>query len=570
MKKYVNTLFFKIIVTVISGLLFMSVANSFSNVMIFKKVCTDIIAEMQRKAFDYIYEDFYDFFATITEVAERANRSWSVAEYLTTQPATESEAMDKVYYLQKHFENIELSENGVVNMILLGKDGKSYNHSDTRIVVSHEAIWQSPAAQAAIEQPGTIVCKYEETGFTDVTKSEPVVVMVKALFFTQEKCDGLLIFMIKESDFQHIYGRFISEVSHMYILNRDDEIVSSSTDLFLPGSVVPFEETEFSEDGEMNELTISKKIQGTHYKMVGFFDLNSAFEERYDYYATILVTLIIAAIVVAILISFINELTKPLSNLAQTMKQAKENKLPMSVPVLGTEEVREISGAYNEMLHEIDQYIEKLIEVEEGKRSAELKALQMQINPHYIYNTLTTIKWLIWQKKVEESTKVIDAFIKLLRNTISNKDKFVTVRQELENLKNYILITQTRYGDSIHVDFYAAENCMEYQVPKLILQPFVENAFFHGFPEGMDGQIEIFVRQDQECLCFSIEDNGVGMETVSVLGIRDKKKEHFTGIGIHNVDDRIKLIYGAEYGINIESEPNCGTKILIRLPIREI
>ncbi len=571
MKKYVNTLFFKIIVTVISGLLFMSVANSFSNFVIFKNVCTDIISETQSKAFDYIYEDFYDFFATIMEVAERANRSWSVGEYLTTKSETESEAMDKVYYLQKHFEDIELSEDGVVNMILLGRDGKSYNHSDTRIIVSHEEIWEGEVAKAAIAQPGTIVCKYEESGFTDVMKSEPVVVMAKALFFSQEKCDGLLIFMIKESDFQHMYGRFISKVSHMYILNREDEIVSSSTDAFVPGTVVPFEASELYETEETNELMISRKIQGTHYKMVGFFDLDSAFEERYDVVGTVLVTLFIAIIVVTMLISFINELTKPLSNLVQTMKQAKEDKLPVTVPVLGTEEVREISSAYNEMLREINQYIEQLIEVEEGKRSAEIKALQMQINPHYIYNTLTTIKWLTWQKDVNKTTKVIDAFIALLRNTISNMDKFVSVKQELENLKNYVLITQTRYGEAVHVEFYVAENCLEYQVPKLLLQPFVENAFFHGFPEGMTGQIEIFVRRDLEYLYFTIEDNGVGMEIASLDDVRYEKerKKHFTGIGIHNVDDRIKLIYGEDYGIHVESRLNHGTKITIRLPIRE-
>lgn len=571
MKKYTNTLFFKIIVTVISGLMIMAVTSGISNLMISQDAYTDVFSETQSKSYDNIYEEFYDLFATITGVADRASRSWSVENYLTTQSATESEAMDKVYYLQKHFEDIELSENGIVNMILIGKDGRSYNHSDTRIIVSHEEIWQSPIAQAAIDTPGTIACKYAESGFTDVVRSEPVVMMAKALFFTQNECDGLLIFTIKESDFRNMYAHFTSEVSHMYILNRDDEIVSSSSEKFLPGDAVPFVEQELAEDGENDELVISRRIQGTNYKMVGFFDLKNAFINRYDIQRNIFVTLIITAVMTVLLVGFINDLTKPLSDLVQSMKQAKEKKLQVEVPVLGTEEVRGISSAYNDMMREINQYIEQLMEVEEGKRSAEIKALQMQINPHYIYNTLTTIKWLTWQKDVDKTTKVIDAFIALLRNTISNMDKFVSVKQELDNLRNYVLITQARYGESVHVEFYVAETCLDYKVPKLILQPFVENAFFHGFPEGKTGQIEIFLRQDQDCLCFVIEDNGVGMEIESLDDVRDKKEsqKHFTGIGIHNVDDRIKLIYGEEYGIRVESKLNQGTKITIRLPIQE-
>lgn len=238
----------------------------------------------------------------------------------------------------------------------------------------------------------------------------------------------------------------------------------------------------------------------------------------------------------------------------------------------GTEEIQELSKAYNTMLERINQYIEERMKIQEEKRNAEIHALQMQINPHYMYNTLASIKWLTWQGDVKKSTAVIDAFISLLRNTISNTDEFVTVEQEVANLKNYVLINQTRYGDAVGVEFYVVDKCKEYLVPKLILQPFVENAFFHAFPEGMEGEISVFIKEEKKYLRFDIEDNGVGMDAEQLYTLnnkKDKKSEHFTGIGINNVDDSIKLIYGMDYGINIVSEKDKGTTITILLPRKE-
>ena len=166
---------------------------------------------------------------------------------------------------------------------------------------------------------------------------------------------------------------------------------------------------------------------------------------------------------------------------------------------------------YKRQVDEINRYIDQLINVEKEKRKAEIHALQMKINPHYIYNTLATVKWLIWQQNAEKSTQVIDAFIMLLRNVISNSDEFVTVEQEIDNLKNYALINQARYGEDIQVEFFVIPQCNEYKVPKLILQPFVENAFFHGFPQGMKGEIRIFVREENENLRFEVTDNGIAV-----------------------------------------------------------
>ena len=250
----------------------------------------------------------------------------------------------------------------------------------------------------------------------------------------------------------------------------------------------------------------------------------------------------------------------------------QDGRLDKLVKVEGTQEIRELSATYNDMLGELDNYIQKLMQVEKSKREAEIHSLQMQINPHYIYNTLASVKWLIWQGDKEKSVQVIDAFIQLLRNTISNKNEFITLKEEIENLKNYVLINQIRYGNQVNVDFYVTPDCEEQKVPKLILQPFVENAFFHAFPQGEKGTISIFVRQSDGLLRVEIEDNGIGMSSETLRDLLNKEnasREDFTGIGVNNVDDRMKLIYGENYGILIESQEGRGTKITVCFPLNK-
>ena len=221
------------------------------------------------------------------------------------------------------------------------------------------------------------------------------------------------------------------------------------------------------------------------------------------------------------------------------------------------------------MINDINSYIKELVKIQKEKRKAEIYALQMQINPHYVFNTLSSIKLLIWQGDKDRSIEVLDSFILLLRNTISKTDEFITIKEEIDNLKHYVLINNTRYGDRIDVQYFIMPNCYDYLVPKLLLQPFIENSFFHGFPSRENGRIEILIREEKDNINVRIIDNGVGIESDKLEGLKIVKKassKGLSGIGIKNVNDRIKLIYGNDYGIEIKSELGKGTEIIILLP----
>ena len=197
-------------------------------------------------------------------------------------------------------------------------------------------------------------------------------------------------------------------------------------------------------------------------------------------------------------------------------------------------------------------------------------ALQHQINPHFLYNTLASIKFMIQQGKKEKATDMIHALISLLQNALSNVDQTITVEQEIKDLKNYVLINQARYGEGIKVNFFISPDCLDYQLPKLILQPFIENAFFHAFNIQKEGFVQILVSEKGGNLLCEIVDNGDGMEIKGDHTKEDiKEKRHlFSGIGIRNVHERIQMLYGEEFGVEITSEIGNGTKVKVELPLQ--
>lgn len=568
-KIHINSLFVKIFSTVAIGIGVLSIALSTLNLFISKEVFVESFAESQEKTFSQIDNEFYDFFSVVTGIVSKADTSWAVREYLSGKEISPQEEMKAIYYMQKHLEETRLDEQSDLGVMLLGRNGKSYLLNSSRREVSVKSILEGHVARTVMKNPGKLICEYEEHGYTDNQKNSPVIIMAKNLRdIGEDESIGMIFISIKASDFQKMYDYFTSETNDIVILNQDNEIISSNNPKYMG------EEKEKNLEAALKkaETYMEQRIQGTNFHMIGIIDPESAFLQRYDIRSNVFLTLGITCLIGIAIFFWIRQQTRPLSKLADKMRLVQEGNMEEFVEVEGTEEIQELSKTYNTMLEKINQHIDERMKIQEEKRKAEIHALQMQINPHYMYNTLASIKWLIWQGDAAKSTKVIDAFISLLRNTISNTDEFVTIEQEVENLKNYVLINQIRYGDAVGVEFYMMEQCKGYKIPKLILQPFVENAFFHAFPAGMSGEISVFIKEEKQYLRFDIADNGVGMDAEQLYALRmktNKKSEHFTGIGIENVDDRIKLIYGMDYGINIVSEKDKGTTITIRLPRKE-
>lgn len=585
-KIHFNSLFIRIICTVTVGILCLITVLSVINISLSKEVFVDNFEESQDKIFRQIDYEFYEFYTDIANAMAVVASGNVVQEYITEEFADQEEERKDIIAMKKLIDETAFSQYPELNMVVLSTKGKSYIHnSSARMSMMASDIFQLDVSKEVVQNPRILASQYLESGITDLMKKDPVVIFAKAMVDQNSNTlKGIVYVTIKESEFQRIYSYFTSNTSEILVFNQNYKLLSSSNPIYFQKDKSErmkkiVKKMEEKEEKHMTEAFFGKvqsyqmqTLQNVNYKILGIINPDAAFSARYRIDIVLWVTAAITLMVAFIIFRIIRAQTKPIYELAETIGRVREGNLEEYVEVKGTDEVRELSRTYNKMIKEINHYVEKIYAIEKEKRTAEIHALQMQINPHYMYNTLASIKWLTWQQDVEKATKLIDAFISLLRNTISNTDEFITVEQEIENLKNYVLINQVRYGDNINVEFFVAVSCREYKLPKLILQPFVENAFFHGFPEGKRGNIQIFSKTDGEYIRFDIVDDGIGMNAEKLMSIQRKgshKGEHFTGIGVNNVDDRIKMIYGVDYGINIISGENEGTTVTIKLPLRK-
>jgi two-component system sensor histidine kinase YesM len=231
------------------------------------------------------------------------------------------------------------------------------------------------------------------------------------------------------------------------------------------------------------------------------------------------------------------------------------------------DEVYVLEKNFDIMRKNINQLMKENIEKEKMKRQAELQALQSQISPHFLFNTLNTVRCAIEMNKKEKASQVIIALISLLKMTLTKGNSLIPLKQEVENLKYYVQILQMRHGIPFNAYFDIPKILEDYKVPKLLLQPIVENSIIHGF-EGLEreGLVSVNAELTADKVVIRIHDNGKGLEYELRDNISDEKQLKLSGIGIANVDQRIKINYGNEYGIKYRSIPNEGTTAEITLP----
>ncbi|MFM1571883.1 sensor histidine kinase [Helcococcus ovis] len=273
------------------------------------------------------------------------------------------------------------------------------------------------------------------------------------------------------------------------------------------------------------------------------------------------VIILISTIALSVLIS--KWISKPLTNLVEEMKKVDESFSKIKIEYSDSIEIHTLKTEYNLLLDRIKTLTKNIEEKENSKRIFELKALQSQINPHFIYNTLDTILWLIEFGENEKAIEVTKSLGMILRSTLSINQDFISLSNELEHVKNYMDIQKVRYDDKFEYVFEIDKNTLEILVPKLILQPIVENAIYHGIkPKKSKSFIKISSYIDDEDLIIKVENNGVDLE----FDNQNRIKTKLGGIGMSNVEQRIKILCGNQYGIRMYRQEDA-TVVEYRLSI---
>lgn len=323
--------------------------------------------------------------------------------------------------------------------------------------------------------------------------------------------------------------------------------------------------------GEERVITV-KSVGYTGWKLIGVaprqtVSLNSL--------KTQLLVVFVAAFIL-FLMSLVNSyissrITTPIRKLELSVNEIEKGNLNAKVDAEGSYEIRHLGQSVQNMAKQIQVLMADIVSEHEKKRKQEFDTLQSQINPHFLYNTLDIIVWMIENEQKAEAVKVVTALARFFRISLSKGKSIITVHDELEHVRNYLMIQHMRFKNKFSYYIDAADDCLELASLKLMLQPLVENAIYHGmeFMDG-DGEITLKVWKEGEDLYFTVRDNGLGMTREQVESLFSDSilvtSKKGSGIGVKNVNERIKLYFGEEYGLRIDSEPDEGTEITIHLP----
>lgn len=314
-----------------------------------------------------------------------------------------------------------------------------------------------------------------------------------------------------------------------------------------------------------------KEIRGTDWYMVSVIPaaniLTDARDLIYQFFATYFV-FVILAFAVAVYLS--KSIVRRIASVIRQMSAVKYGK-PQPLPLKGSQdEIGELADTYNYMSNELNLLMEKQEKAASDMRLAEFKALQSQINPHFLYNTLDMINWLAQSGKREEVSAAVQALSKFYKLTLNKGNTTVRLEEELVHVSLYVQLQNMRYNDKIHFIVDIQDELLDYEIPKLVLQPIVENAIQHGIfgKESKEGTIVITGWLEADTLVFIVSDDGVGIPEDKMESILSGAGESSQGsnIGIYNTHKRLQLFYDTQFGLSYKSTPGSGTEVTVRIP----
>ena len=290
--------------------------------------------------------------------------------------------------------------------------------------------------------------------------------------------------------------------------------------------------------------------------------------------------LIIFLIVIVLFIYFISRrlskrITEPITDLVEMTEKFAGGDFTVRYHTDRNDEMSTLAESFNSMVKEIETLIDDIHKEQENAKDAELRLLQEQINPHFLYNTLDAIMWMTESGENQKAIQIIQELSSFFRISLSKGEREILIRNEREHVKSYLEIQRYRYQDILDYEIHFDEDILDYHIQKLTLQPIVENALYHGIKNKRGkGLIEVYGMKDGDDIVFKIKDNGIGMKDDELDRLRKLisydddviKESDQSGFGMANVEKRIEMLYGTKYGMSVESKYMTGTTVTVRIP----
>ncbi len=420
---------------------------------------------------------------------------------------------------------------------------------------------------------------HEQDIFVNSTAEVITLTKMADYYVDGEKLKGVLIVDINFSNIINLASTTnLGEEGHLIILDDNNTLIYSNNDECVPTDCESLEVAkEIIFGGERVELDgISmyvnvNNLKDTRWRLATFVNMEIIDQTRNNNLVVMLVIFISTMAITISVSSYISSrISSPITKLKDHMQKIERGDFYQKIEIHGQKEVVVLTHSFNSMIEEIKSLMNKVVEEQKAKRKTEFLALQSQINPHFLYNTLDSIVYLSENKMNEKVIEMVIALSKFFRISISRGKNIILLNEEIEHAKNYLLIQKIRYNEKFDFKFEVADDVWEYKVVKLSLQPLIENAIYHGINTEYDeGKIIIRAFKDMNKLILEVEDDGYGipLEKIEELYQNIKGEESKSGVGLRNVYQRLKLYYGDDADFIIESELDEKTVIRLEIPL---
>lgn len=469
----------------------------------------------------------------------------------------------------------------LVNVALYLKSGETVWSTEQTPAQAADVVKQPWFRQAAqtIEQVSfgspQLVCQGDQ-----LTR---VIVVSRYVEFTRggQSTEGVLRLDFPVSDLDSTLDRYkSSKVDYCYVLDTDGGMLyhpfrkEIASGIWKEWSMPMLAETTVQHDHAAWNIQ-THQIGYTGWKLVAVRSLTDVQQQNHNLYVILWVVLCAAgAVLILTDLLLLRLITHPVSQLSAVMERFGVGDLSVRAQAEGIGELRTLADHFNSMAERIQGLMRQVIANEKEKRHMERKLLQSQITPHFLYNTLDSIIWMIQSGEYEGAGKMVSLLAKFFRVSLSQGKDIIPLRKEIEHAVSYLSIQNIRFKDKFEFTTDIDASLLDYLCPKITIQPIIENAVYHGM-EGKydDGEIELSVHEVDGNICIAVADNGGGMTEEQIDYILHNKvvsSKRGSGVGVHNVDDRLKLLYGPEYGVTIESVLDEGTTVRMTIPkVRE-
>ena len=504
-----------------------------------------------------------------------------VHDYLFQEKLTDRERQERFARITTQFGTIMETRDDIVNIGVIGEKGRYIINNGNFEINENVALEELEWIQKAYEKKGSTVISSSHVQNLVDGKYEWVITLGKALQNKNSKEEGIFFADLNYSSISELCsGISFGSKGYIYILDGNGNLIYHPQQQLLYSGLKQEKIQEILNCGENSFVTEDGKLyvisrsRETGWNVVGVSymeDLLKNSDETARIYMISAVMILGAALILAYVLS--REITRPIEVLGDSMKEVEKGNFDHAVlEVSGHNEIARLSATYNLMTTEIKHLMEQNVEEQRQKRKSELKALQAQINPHFLYNTLDSIIWMAEWGKTKDVVLMTSSLAKLLRQSISNQNELVRVEEEVEYTRSYLTIQKMRYKDKLEYEIQVSPEVRGMKIPKLVLQPLVENAIYHGvkYKEGK-GKVCIGGCIEDGKIILKVADDGIGMTEEQLSRIFEKKETDTrkNGVGVLNVHERIQLYYGPEYGLRFFSEPNHGTTVEVHIPWME-